>query len=71
LASVLEREGNKMKRLLIGTTLFGAMLLGLVIVVPVPTLAQVDVVVSVPSPIVFAAPPEVIVIPSMSMLSLI
>jgi len=47
-----------MKRLLIA-----AMLLGLVIVVPMPTLAQVDIVVTVPPLIVFAAPPEVIVIP--------
>jgi len=47
-----------MKRLL-----FAAMLLGLVIVGPMPTLAQIDIVVSVPPPIVFASPPEVIVLP--------
>ncbi len=47
-----------MKRLI-----WGAMLLGLVIVVPVPTQAGVDIAVSLPPPIVFAAPPEVVVIP--------
>jgi len=47
-----------MKRLLIG-----AMLLGLVIAVPIPTSAQVGISISLPPPIVFAAPPEVIVIP--------
>ena len=44
-------------------SLFAAMLLGLVIVVPVPTLAQVNITVTVPPPLVFATPPEVIVIP--------
>jgi len=45
--------------------LFGTMFLALVIVVPIPTMARVDVHVSfpLPPPIVFAAPPEVIVIP--------
>src|SRR4030043_12175 len=45
--------------------LFGIMLLALVIVVPISTMAQVDVRISfpLPPPIVFAAPPEVIVIP--------
>ena len=45
--------------------LFGTMLLALVIVVPIPTMAQVDIHISfpLPPPIVFAAPPEVIVIP--------
>ena len=45
--------------------LFGTMLLALVIVVPIPTMAGVDIHVSIPlpPPIVFAAPPEVIVIP--------
>jgi hypothetical protein len=45
--------------------LFGTMLLALVIVVPIPTMAQVDIRISfpLPPPIVFAAPPEVIVIP--------
>jgi hypothetical protein len=47
-----------MKRLLLG-----AMFVGLVSVVPMPTLAQIDIVVTVPPPIVFASPPEVIVIP--------
>ena len=44
---------------------FGALLLALVIVVPVPTMARVDVNVSIglPPPIVFAAPPDVIVLP--------
>jgi len=45
--------------------LFGTMLLALVIVVPIPTMAGVDIHVSIPlpPPIVFAAPPELIVIP--------
>src|SRR4030043_1437187 len=49
-----------MKKLLLGTWL-----LALVIVVPIATMARVDVNVSIglPSPIVFAAPPDVIVIP--------
>jgi hypothetical protein len=44
---------------------FGTLLLALVIVVPIPTMARVDVNVSIglPPPIVFAAPPDVIVIP--------
>jgi hypothetical protein len=44
--------------------LFGTMLWALVIVVPIPTMA-VDIHVSIPlpPPIVFAAPPEMIVIP--------
>ena len=49
-----------MKRLFLGT-----LLLALVIVVPIPTMAGVDVSVSItlPPPIVFAAPPELIVLP--------
>jgi len=48
--------------------LFGTMVLALVIVVPIPTMARVDIHVSIPlpplpPPIVFAAPPEVVVIP--------
>ncbi len=45
--------------------LFGTMLLALVIVVPIPTMAAVDIRISfpLPPPIVFAAPPELIVIP--------
>ena len=45
--------------------LFGTILLALVIVVPMPTMAGVDVHVSIPLPplIVFAAPPEVVVLP--------
>ena len=45
--------------------LFGTMLLALVIIVPIPTMARVNVNVSIalPPPIVFAAPPEVIVLP--------
>ena len=44
--------------------LFGTMFWALVIVVPIPTMA-VDIHVSIPlpPPIVFAAPPEMIVIP--------
>jgi hypothetical protein len=61
--TMLCKGGNKMKKLLIGT-----LLLALVIVVPIPTMAmggRVDVGISVPLPplIVFAAPPEVVVIP--------
>lgn len=51
-----------MKKLLLGT-----ILLALAIVVPVPTMARVDVSIGIgiplPPPIVFAAPPEVIVLP--------
>jgi len=54
----MDKEGNKMKRLL-----FGVMLLGLIIVVPLPTPAMGDIAVTLPPLIVFAAPPEVIVIP--------
>ena len=45
--------------------LFGTMLLALVFVVPIPTMARVDVNVSIALPplIVFAAPPQLIVIP--------
>ena len=45
--------------------LFGTLLLALVIVVPIPTMAGVDVNVSIALPplIVFAAPPELIVLP--------
>ena len=45
--------------------LFGAMLFALVIVVPIPTMAAVNINVniSLPPPIVFEAPPEVVVIP--------
>ena len=45
--------------------LLGALLGGLAIVVPIPTMAGVDIRVniSLPPPIVFAAPPQVVVIP--------
>ena len=57
---MIDKGGNKMKKLL-----FGTLLLALVIVAPIPTMAGVNVQVniSLPPPIVFAAPPEVIVIP--------
>ena len=57
---LLLKGGNKMKHLL-----FGAMLFALVIVVPIPTMAAVNINVniSLPPPIVFEAPPEVVVIP--------
>jgi hypothetical protein len=60
MAPVMDKGGNKMKKLL-----FGTMLLALVIVVPISTMAAVDISIgiSLPPPIVFAAPPEVIVIP--------
>src|SRR4030043_1756482 len=45
--------------------LFGAMLLALVIVVPFPTMAGIDIHIGIPlpPPIIFPAPPEVIVLP--------
>lgn len=51
-----------MKKLLFGT------ILSLVLVFPIPTMAGVDVHVSIPLPplIVFAAPPEVVVLPEMN-----
>ena len=51
---------QKMKRLF-----FGALLLALVMTIPIPTMAGVDVHVNIglPPPIVFAGPPDVIVIP--------
>jgi hypothetical protein len=52
--------GNKMKKLL-----FGTILLALIIVVPVPTMAAIDIHIGIPlpPPILFPAPPQVIVIP--------
>jgi hypothetical protein len=52
--------GSKMKKLLFGTMLFA-----LVIVAPVATIARVDVNihVSLPPPIAFAAPPDVVALP--------
>ena len=60
MATVKDKGGNKMKKLL-----FGVMFLALAIVVPVPTMAQVDIRISfpLPPPIVFSAPPELIVLP--------
>src|SRR4030043_79277 len=54
------KGGNNMKKLRLGT-----ILLALAIVVPIPTIAAVDISVgiSLPPLIVFEAPPEVIVIP--------
>jgi hypothetical protein len=53
-------RGNKMKRLF-----FGTLLLTLVGVVSIPTMARADVnvYIALPPPIVFAAPPTVIVLP--------
>jgi hypothetical protein len=53
-------RGKKMKKLFLGT-----LLVALVIVVPFPTMARADVNVSIalPPPIVFAAPPALIVLP--------
>ena len=58
--TVMRIGGNKMKKLFLGT-----LFLALVIVVPVPTMAGVDVNVNIalPPPIVFSAPPELIVLP--------
>ena len=60
MASVADKGGNKMKKLF-----FGTILLALGIVVPIPAMAAVDINVniSLPPPIVFAAPPVVIVLP--------
>jgi hypothetical protein len=54
------KEAAKLKRLL-----FGTMLLALAIVVPIPTMAAVDinVTISLPPPIVFQGPPDVIAMP--------
>jgi len=56
----MDKGGYKMKKLF-----FGTILLALVLVFPIPTMARVDVSIniSLPPPIVFAAPPEVVVIP--------
>src|SRR5665647_71799 len=56
----MNKGGNKMKKLL-----FGTMLLALIIVVPLQTMAQVGISVNIglPPPIVFGAPPDVIVMP--------
>jgi hypothetical protein len=58
--TIMFAGGRKMKRLF-----FGTMLLALVIVVPIPTMSQVDINVRIglPPPIVFATPPELVVIP--------
>jgi hypothetical protein len=52
--------GEYMKKLLFGTMLFA-----LIIVVPISTMAEVDIYfnISLPPPIVFHEPPDVIVIP--------
>jgi hypothetical protein len=52
-----QQGGNRMKRLLLGT-----MLCALVSVVPIPTMAA-SVTIALPPPIVFNAPPQLIVIP--------
>jgi hypothetical protein len=59
--TVIDKGGSAMKKLL-----FGTMLLALIIVVPIPTMAQVGINVSigVPPPIAFSAPPDVVVVPS-------
>jgi hypothetical protein len=56
----MRKGGYKVKKVL-----FATMLLVLVFVVPIPTMAQVGVNVSIglPPPIAFAAPPDVIVMP--------
>ena len=61
MASVMNKGGNKMKKLL-----FGAMLLALAISVPIPTMAQVSVQIGIPLPplIAFPAPPAVILLPN-------
>ncbi len=56
----IDKGGDKMKKIL-----FGAALLAVVVFVPFPSTAAVDIRVSIPLPpmIVFPAPPSVIVIP--------
>jgi len=57
--TIMSKGGNKMKKLF-----FGIALLALAIVVPIPLMAGVNVNVNIPlPPIVFPAPPDVIVIP--------
>ena len=46
--------------------LYGTILLVLAIVVPIPTMAQINIGIPLPPPIVFPAPPEVIVMPETS-----
>jgi hypothetical protein len=54
------KGGNKMKKLLLATSL-----LALIFVVPIPTMAEVNIGIgiSLPPPIVFEAPPDVIAMP--------
>jgi hypothetical protein len=54
------RGGSKMKKLL-----FGTMVLALVMVAPIPSMAGINISIGIPlpPPIIFRAPPEVIVIP--------
>jgi hypothetical protein len=61
MASVMDKGGNKMKKLL-----FGAMLLALAISVPIPTMAGVTVQIGIPlpPPIAFPAPPQVVLLPN-------
>jgi hypothetical protein len=56
----MDKGGYKMKKLP-----FGTILLALVVVFPIPTMARVDAgrSISLPPPIVFSAPPELVVIP--------
>jgi DNA segregation ATPase FtsK/SpoIIIE-like protein len=57
---VAQQGDNKMKKLLLGT-----MLLALIITAPLPTMAGVDIGISISLPplLIFAGPPEVVVIP--------
>jgi hypothetical protein len=56
---------SKERRIEMKKLFFGTLLLALVIIVPIPTMARVDINVNIglPPPIVFAAPPDVIVMP--------
>jgi len=55
----MDKGGRKMKKLLLGT-----IFLALLLIFPIPTMAAIDVSISIsPPPIVFAAPPELIVLP--------
>jgi hypothetical protein len=54
------KGGNRMKKLF-----WGVLLLALVVAVPIPTMARVDINIGIalPPPVVFAAPPDVVVLP--------
>src|SRR5512137_2847702 len=56
----VSKGGTVVKKIMIGTAL-----LALVSIIPIPAMARVDVSINIglPPPIVFAAPPELVVLP--------